>query len=384
MIVHLPSGPVLPDTQDAEARVIALLRETTGATIARINYRASFKHQYPTPFHDVLYGFDWVRDNLLRDEFDRPYLARMGVCGELLGGSLATMLALTECRLGESRISAAAVNSPIVDWVFPEDLPVVDPSELPEPMAPDETAFPADADLMASHLPIVEPVKPKTRKRTPKAPPQTAWQRYGDNKIIPNVTLAAERDVLFSKPEDYLDRFASPIHFFRSPHAQLVLPQQDDMFASRQPDEVLDIEAHMSLDHYNAVHRQEASSAPELPVLSRCRAYARNYPPAGSKLSLPAWDITIGLESPLTEQAAELTKVLRRSVARQHLKSYAGRTRWHDATEKERYEEYATGIVHLNEVAGLGLWTEQSDKTWKSNIQRIGKWMKERLESGNT
>jgi hypothetical protein len=370
----------LPDTREEEERVISLLRKTTGATIARINYRASSEHRYPTPFHDVLYGFDWVRDNLLRDEFDRPYLARMGVCGELLGGSLATMLALTECRLGESRIGAAAVNNPIVDWVFPEDLPVVDPSQLPEPMAPDETAFPADADFMASHLRVVELPKPKTRKRTPKIPPPTTWQLYGDNKVIPNVTLAAERDVLFSKPEDYLDRFASPIHFFRSPHAQLILPHQDDMFASRQPDEVLDIEAQMSLDHYNAVHHQ-GSSVPELPVLSRCRAYARNYPPAGSKLTLPAWDITIGIGSPLGEQAAELAKVLRRSVARQHLKSYAGRTRWDDTTEKEKYEEYAAGIVHLNKVKGLGLWTEQSDATWESNITRSGKWMKECLES---
>ncbi|KAF1911977.1 Alpha/Beta hydrolase protein [Ampelomyces quisqualis] len=383
VIVHLPSGPVLPDVHEEEERVISLLRETTGATVARINYRASSNHQYPTPFHDVLYGFDWVRDHLLVDDFGRPCLSRMGVVGELVGGSLATMLALTECRLGESRIAAAAVNSPIVDWVFPEDLPVVDPSNLPEPMAPDETAFPADADFMASYLPVVEPAEPKTRKRTPKVPPQTAWQRYADNKIIPNVTLMAERDVLFSNPEDYLDRFASPIHFFRSPHAQLILPQQDDMFASRQPDELLDIEAQMSLDHYNALY-QQASPTPELPVLSRCRAYARNYPPAGSNLRLPAWDITIGMESPLAEQAAELTKVLRRSVARQHLKSYAGRTRWHDATDKEKYEEYAAGIVHLNQVTGLGLWTEQSDATWESNMQRMGTWMKEHLESGKT
>jgi acetyl esterase/lipase len=374
----------VPHSSDEEDLVISLLRETTAATIARINYRASSTDQYPRPFHDALFGFDWIKENLLRDEFDRPYLARLGVCGELVGGSLATMLALTECRLGESRIGAAAVNNPIVDWVFPDELPVVDPAELPEPLAPDETAFPTDADIMASSQTVVEK-KPtrKTRKRTPKPPPLTAWQRYGDNKIMPTLTLSAERDILFRRPEDYLDRFASPIHFFRSPHAQLLLPQQDDVSASSQPDEFLDLEAQMSLHHYNLVNGK-APAAPEVPMLSRCRAYARNYPPAGSKIGLPAWNITTGTESPLSDQAAELTKVLRRSLARHALKSHAGRTRWHDASERKMYEEHAEESVLLTQASGLGLWTEHDHDEWKENIQNVGEWMKKRLTLGNT
>jgi acetyl esterase/lipase len=385
VIIHLPPGPVLPNTSDQEKRVISLLRETTGATIARINYRASSTYQYPTPFHDVLHGYDWIRDNLLRDEFKRSYVARLGICGELVGGSLATMLALTECRVGESRIGAAAVNNPIVDWVFPDELPVVDPSELPEPIAPDETALPADADMMEWHQSVAELVKPvrKPRKRMAKSPPQTAWQRYGDNKVLPALTLSAERDLLFRRPEDYLDRFASPIHFFRSPHAQLILPQQDDIFASRQPDEVLDVEAQMSLDHYKSVNRQTLL-APEAPVLSRCRAYARNYPPAGSNIGLPAWRITIGMESPLSDQASELAKVLRRSIARHSLKSRAGRTRWHDSAEKHLYEEHAEERVHLEKVQGIGLWTEQADDEQEKSIRAVGGWLKERLILGNT
>lgn len=373
---------MVPQSEDEEDRVISVLRETAAATIARINYRASSTDQYPTPFHDVLFGWDWIRENLLVDEFKRPYLARLGVCGELVGGSLATMLALTECRLGESRIAAAAVNNPIVDWAFPDELPVVDPSELPEPMAPDETSFPADEDIMGS-LQVVAEKKParKIRKRSPKTPPLTAWQRYGDNKTIPTLTLSAERDILFRRPHDYLDRFASPIHFFRSPHAQLLFPQQDDMFASRQPDEVLDIEAQMSLHHYNSVN-QQASPAPDLPVLSRCRAYARNYPGAGTKFGLPNWSITTGAESPLLDQAAELTKVLRRSVARHALKSHAGRMKWYDASEKKMYEEHAEAKVLLSKTSGVGLWSEHADDQWKTNVQNVGMWMKDRLELG--
>jgi len=368
---------VLPDTSEEEELVISVLRKTTDATLVRINYRASPQHPYPTPFHDVLTAYDWIRDNLLQDEFQRPYLARLGVCGELMGGSLATMLGLTECRLGESRIGAAAVNNPIADWVFPEELPSVDPEELPEPLAPDETAFPAEEDIMA----IDVPKAPKPRKRTPKTPQPTSWQRYGDNSTIPTLTLSAERDVLFRRSEDYFDRFASPIHFFRSPHAQMLQPQQDDMFASRQPDELLDFETQMSLEHFSSVHSQPVSP-PEPPILTRCRAYARIYPPAGTNLSLPTWNITTGAESPLSDQARELAKVLRRSVARHALRVRAGRTRWHDASEKQMYEEQAEEKVELNTYSsGTGLWTQyRDDEDLEKHLLDVGGWMKQRLE----
>ncbi|KAJ8104449.1 hypothetical protein OPT61_g10750 [Boeremia exigua] len=123
ILLYLPPGPVVPPDPDAEERVIAALRASSAATVVRINYRASSQHQFPTPNHDVLYGYDWIQENMLLDGAQKPYAARIGICGELMGGSIATMLALTECRVGESRIIAAAVNNPIVDWVFPDDLP---------------------------------------------------------------------------------------------------------------------------------------------------------------------------------------------------------------------------------------------------------------------
>jgi acetyl esterase/lipase len=311
ILIYLPPGPVMPSSIAEEENVISILRESSGATIARVNYRASSLHQYPTPYHDLLFGFDWIKENLLLDEFNRPYLSRMGVCGELMGGSLATMLALTENRLGESRIAAAAVNNPLVDWVFPDELPAVDPSELPEPNAPDETAFPADADIMATDL---SPIARRRPKRAPKKAPLTSWQRCGDNQMIPTLTLSAERDVLFRKPEDYFDRFASPIHYFRSPHAQLIRPQADDKFASKQPDELIDIETQMDLNHYASVNN--LPTAPEIPYLSRCRAYARHYPLVGTQVSLPAWSVTTGTKSPLSQVAYAGTTPAKRTCTR--------------------------------------------------------------------
>ncbi|KAF1936986.1 alpha/beta-hydrolase [Clathrospora elynae] len=389
ILLYLPPGPVLPDCSEEEQDVISVLRASSAATIVRINYRASSVHQYPTPCHDVLLGYDWVQEHLLRDEFKRPYQARLGVCGELIGGSLATMLALTECRLGENRISAAAVNNPIVDWVFPDEMPVINSADLPEPAYGDETAFPADEDMASSWTTrekgedVPKPGR-KRQKRAPKAPPPTAWQAYGDNAVLPGLTLSGERDVLFRRPEDYFDRFTSPIHFFRSPHAQLVFPQQDDIFASQQPDELLDIEAQLALNHY-ATFEKNVNVSPVLPMLSRCRAYARNYPPAGTKISLPFWNITTGLQSPLSDYTLELVKMIRRSVARQMLKSHSSRTRWHDIAEKNHYEELAQERVILNSCEGIGLWTQQSDNpNWEVHVEGVGAWMKQRLEPNFT
>lgn len=385
-LIYLPPGPVSPEDPEAQEGVIAALRASSAATIVRINYRASSQHQYPTPYHDVLYGYDWIQSNMLVDAMQQPYNARLGVCGELMGGSIATMLALTECRVGESRITAAAVNNPIVDWVFPDNLPHVSASDLPDPLSGEETAFPADEDMMASFkaMKVGELPKPKTkRKRKPKAVPLTSWQAWAEDSTVPTMTLYGMREVLFRRQVDIFDRFASPLHFFRSPHAQLVLPQAVDS-ALEQPDYALDVETQMSLSHYASFN----SASPELPgtpELTRCRSYARVYPQAGTgKTSLPAWNITTGSQSPLHDQAAELSKVLRRSIARHSMKSQTGRTKAHDPSEKQYYEEYAQERVLFESLPDTGLWSQQYTTDRRVHIENVGSWMKQYLapESG--
>lgn len=384
-MIYLPSGPVLDNGEGDEEGLVSHLHTASSANIARINYRASSMHQYPTPYHDVLFGYDWILENLLKDEFDRNMLARLGVCGQLVGGSLATMLALTECRVGESRIGAAAINNPIMDWVFPEILPFVNPADLPEPIRPEETALPADEDLGDSlGTRTVPKAVRKLLKKKPKSMPLTPWQEYRDDAILSLQSLSAARSALFRRPEDYFDRFTSPIHFFRSPHAQLLLPEADDVSASHQSGQIQDMETQMALDHYATFHNTP-KLAPELPILARCRAYARNYPPAGTKLSLPVWRITTGSKSMLSDQALELVKVLRRSIARQSLKSHTGRSRWHDSSEKASYEELAAERVHLSTIDSTGLWSHSTHNPDAiSSIQESGLWIKEQLEPGNT
>lgn len=381
-LIYLPPGPVVAENVEAEEGVVAALRASSAATIVRINYRASSQHQYPTPYHDVLYGYDWIQNNLLLDGSAQPYAARLGVCGELMGGSIATMLALTECRVGESRITAAAVNNPIVDWVFSDDLPHVHPSELPDPSSTEETLFPAGEDMMNSFKALKVGELPKIkgkRKRKPKAVPLTSWQAWAESSVVPVLTLSAVRDVLFRRQDDIFDRFASPIHFFRSPHAQLVLPQVIDS-TLEQSDYALDVETQMSLSHY-ASFNDKVPEPLGPPELTRCRSYARVYPQAGTgKTSLPAWNITTGSQSPLQDQAAELSKVLKRSIARHTMKSQTGRTRAHDPTEKQYYDDYAQGRVLFNSHPDTGLWSqEQLDTYRQARVHGIGSWLKQHL-----
>jgi acetyl esterase/lipase len=374
---------VIPETSEEQEDVLAALAASSGSTIASINYRFSPQYPWPNPLHDVLHGYDWVLENLLPE---RPALARIGVCGELVGGSLATTLALTECELGKSRIVAAAVNNPIADWVFPDDLPVGEPSQLPEPNAPEETSFPAGEDLMTwwsqQDAQQEQDASPKKSKKPPKPPPPTAWTSNSDNPVIPTLTLSGERDVLFRRLEHCFDRFASPIHFFRSPHGKLIYPQSDDVFASSSPTDLprdpLDVESRMDLDHYESFSDKDGS--PEVPTLVRCRAYARIYPSSSSNLSLPQWRVTAGTHSPLLDQARELSKMLRRGIARQTLRSRTSRVLWSDPNEKAKYEAYAESQVHLSSPEGVGLWTLPENQAWNTRLEQTGTWMRNILQ----
>ncbi|KAG9380075.1 hypothetical protein A1F94_008970 [Pyrenophora tritici-repentis] len=245
----------------------------------------------------------------------------------------------------------------------PDELPVVKPEDLPEPLYGDETALLSDEDLAGS-LASVEIDQDATqqgqklkKKRAPKAPPPTAWQTYGDNDVIPTLTLSGERD-------------------------------PDNPTTAQQLDDLLDMETQLALSHYATFEDNvnfSPRAPPALPTLSRCRAYARHYPPAGTRLSLPVWNITIGLQSPLSDITLELAKMLRRSIARQTLKSHSGRSRWHDAVEKKQYEDFAHDRVQLNSYQGIGLWTQQDDNPkWEQRVQEVGIWMKQRLDPAFT
>ncbi|KAL8833110.1 MAG: hypothetical protein Q9170_004492 [Blastenia crenularia] len=122
VVLYLPSG--LPSaSQKSHNDPINTLALSANATVVRAGYRLSNADSYPKPIHDVLASYDWILKHLVPpNHSDAPGPSRnpkLGVCGELVGGSLAAMLAITECHDAKTGITAAALGNPIVDWSPP-------------------------------------------------------------------------------------------------------------------------------------------------------------------------------------------------------------------------------------------------------------------------
>jgi acetyl esterase/lipase len=239
----------------------------------------------------MLCGFDWIVENLLlRRGITRAGRAesvgQMAVCGEHIGGSLATALALTECRVGQPGIVVAAVSNPVVDWV-----------------SLDQVSKPK-AGLSVSKKSSLQESTVRTEVES----------------------LLQLRRRLFRKPEDYFDPFASPVLFFRSASAEVPPPPQDIPVDDLEQLSLLQREEH----HREEYHREELGMASaqadttskvddqHTPALRRA---SRRFPSKALGLRLPQFSISTGSAPPLRDQAEELTHVLRQSFVR--LSKYA-------------------------------------------------------------
>ncbi|KAJ5825697.1 hypothetical protein N7474_002835 [Penicillium riverlandense] len=147
-------------------------------------------YQYPTPVHDTLAGFDWIRNNLQPEQ--------LGVFGAHIGGSLALMLALTEAQL----VRAVTALEPVCDWPGLDEYCISEdiPETKPEPST--ERSIGSDS---SSAMSIMKQKRSSKRKgfRGAVAPPD----------LVP---LLNAREQFFTRPEKCFDAFASPVLFLRS------------------------------------------------------------------------------------------------------------------------------------------------------------------------
>ena len=223
--------------------------------------------------------------------------SKIGVCGELIGGSLATMLALTEChdpaRAPNSHgIRAAALCNPIVNWtgLFETEVDHASPRILNEKNVRD----------------------------------QYGSSRVAGHQSLTISGLTTKRNSLFHKPEAYYDPFASPLLFFRTPSTDL-------------PNEA-----------FPPTKRSKADTAVDIPNAepTKKRRSLRKYPPTGSDLLLPDIRVEVGRDCVLKDQGIELVDLIRRSSR------YIGREMTDPGigTPARRFE--------LIERDGMGLWDE--------------------------
>lgn len=231
------------------------------------------------------------------------------------------MLALTECRPQGPHIAAAAVNEPIVDWIFP---------------AEDESTGAATS----------------ARSRA-----GSSFYRYAKNGPLDTETFLEKRGAYFRKPADYFDPFASPVLNFRSPG--VATPPTPTLTP-------LDEFAELSLLERDDFHRQQLrlGALSNTPVakeesdsedaLKKARKTAKRWPTTGSGLKIPQMHISTGSNSALSDQAVELSVLLQRSVIAQHKKAVPTDVDDWDAEEATRY---AKERVKLMSTKNVQLWS---------------------------
>jgi acetyl esterase/lipase len=293
LILYLSTyGPHALETFGVDdAKIIAALSAASNGTIVRVNYRSGAEARYPTPVHDVLAGYDYVKERFAAESWTtragrvKKTHLRIGVCGQLVGGSLATALGLTESHLAQDRIAAVAVNSPIIDWVFPNrELSIAD-------------AMTGDVDDKADEA--LEKTVRRKRKSKARLP---SWEAFSEmHSIIRTSTLEAIRTELFRKSANYFDPFASPVHFFRSSSSNIpadptIIADGDDPLSALQ--------------------------------LAKSRKAHRIFPPSNSTLILPNVRLSGGVENPLYDSNEEFVKLLRRSIVRTALSRASTQAMW--------------------------------------------------------
>lgn len=326
----------------------------------RINYRLSPQHQYPIPVHDVLAGYDWVVQHLVRGAGAQNAgsavshgrgagadgrIPGVAVCGELLGGGLAAMLACTEGRVGRAgMVKAAVVGEAVVDWtgMFP--------------LTPSDGASSDGAGAMGIEGGKGEEGRQDegrigTKRRASKAKPKPdSWRTHYTNPLLPGPTLLHARDTLFAKPEHHHDPFASPLLFFRTASSDIPPPSSPSS-PSSPPD--------------------TPTENPALIDFIRPRRAHRRHPPIGSGFVLPRTRVYVGRASVLRDQGVEFAEGMRRSwwvSARARVKAGGAGSVGEDDGGQKVEGHNAEGRVEVREVEGAGLWGDEE-------MCGVGEWV---------
>ncbi|THY90998.1 hypothetical protein D6C93_06404 [Aureobasidium pullulans] len=365
IILYLPPGPLLP-TALPTVDVGAALSSVTSATVVQLNYRCSHEHRYPTPIHDVLTGYDWVLEHLVPSRsFYRPgrninHRVKLAVCGELVGGSLAAMLTLTECRLQGPYVAAAAINEPIVDWVFPEDDGV------------DEESV---ADRFSS---FVEALQSGRKPKAKSKPRPTSFLTFAENGILNAGTLLKARNNLFRKHDDYFDTFASPLFNFRTAGVAVPPPQ---------PKTPADDFAELSLYERDDFHRQQMKMSslsyrlqnPDMQAeetaesTKKPRKSHKRWPNAGSGLRIPQMRISSAATSPLSDQVGEFARLIQKSIVAQEIKTVEAEG---DEAAKEAAYMLAEREIYHRTPETMRLWSLGQTH----DLRHIAHWFEQILQ----
>lgn len=297
----------------------------------------------------MLAGYDWVLKHLVHGTsapdgaWSPSGPRRIGVYGEITGGGLAAMLALTESHIGRSGIGAAAVANPVVDWTFPDTV-------TNHQREHDEAEY-------------VDQNTTGKRKQRLKPSPPDSWTAFGQEGPIRAPDLLSLHQRIFSKPEQYFDPFASPLLFFRSPGIDI--PPEDSPTPTPGPDPL-------------------SSTLEDEPATKRRKAH-RRFPPSGSGLRLPKMRVSVREESLLRDQGVALVDLMRRSIVlheRPSNDTFSDPWLYDEeqaARSNDRARIEAEQRVRLVVEPGRGLLPTSGADERAGEMMEIGRWFRDVL-----
>ena len=221
----------------------------------------------------------------------------------MIGGSLAAMLALTECHTSPQgrppgSISALALGNPILNWTG---------------------LFETTQDPTAARIDSGRPTNEE------------------DDRVLTIGNLLRTRDIFFNKVEACFDPFASPLLFFRTPSFELPNTAHHYFNGDEQTD-------------------AETESTSSEPI--RKRRSLRKYPPASSNLLLPHTRIEVGSENVLRDQSIELVDLMRKSFRRTSDEAFIATGDAPDS-EFELVQRENMGLWDENLTYKVGRWLGQ-------------------------
>ena len=336
-LIYLPRGLLLHNPKHDDLN-LSTLRSTLSCPVISVNYRCNNEHKHPTAIHDVIAGYDWVVQNICNsststNKLTREYTGhRIAVCGELLGGSLATTLALTECRANEpTAVVAAAVNNPITSWVDIEE---------------DDAA--------------------------------SIGTEHRDQLTVHE--LHRQRNFLFRNPAAYFDPFASPALFFRAAGSKVPIskPPLTDMEELAELEKQDFFRTQLALSAVSNAYASDEnlpSSAVSGAEHETVRKSSRRFPSKSLALRLPRFHVTSGKASVLAKQSEELADSLSKAVERQSKTRSASSRGRLGADILQR--PAASEMVMFREFEGEGLWDDSEGG--RSRMRDTALWLEEAL-----
>ena len=114
-VVYFHGGGWVIGDLDTHHAVCHALSKTSGCLVAAVDYRLAPEHKYPAAIEDAYAAVCWIAENASALQADS---AKIAVCGESAGATLATVVSMMVRDRGGPRIALQVLVYPVTNYGF--------------------------------------------------------------------------------------------------------------------------------------------------------------------------------------------------------------------------------------------------------------------------